>query len=130
MQVFRRECKQNRVSFIDMISYSRLNAYRIMWLFVLFDLPTNTKKERKEAARFRKDLLRDGFTMMQYSVYTRHCASRESAEVHARRIKRALPDAGKVSIAQITDKQYGNIINYWGVKAEPPVNQPQQLEMF
>jgi len=101
-----------------------------MWLFVLFDLPTNTKKERKEAARFRKDLLRDGFTMMQYSVYTRHCASRESAEVHSNRIKSLLPDAGKVSIAQITDKQYGNIINYWGIKAEPPVNQPQQLEMF
>ncbi|MBL4593631.1 MAG: CRISPR-associated endonuclease Cas2 [Flavobacteriales bacterium] len=101
-----------------------------MWLFVLFDLPTNTKKERKEAARFRKNLLKDGFTMMQYSVYTRHCASRESAEVHVKRIKLLLPDAGQVSIAQITDKQYGSIINYWGAKTKPLVEQPKQLELF
>ena len=113
-----------------MIANSRLNAYRIMWLFVLFDLPTNTKKEKKSAARFRKDLLRDGFTMMQYSVYTRHCASKESADVHVRRIKALLPNAGQVSIIQITDKQYGNIINYWGVKTKPLAEQPKQLELF
>ena len=48
---------------------NRLNAYKIMWLFVFFDLPTNTKTERKAASGFRKKLLKDGFTMMQYSVY-------------------------------------------------------------
>ena len=58
-----------------------------MWLFVFFDLPTNTKKERRTAQQFRKKLLKDGFTMMQYSVYTRHCASFESATVHIKRIK-------------------------------------------
>ena len=56
----------------------RLNAYRIMWLFVMFDLPTNTKVERRNATLFRKALEKDGFTMMQYSVYIRHCASKES----------------------------------------------------
>jgi CRISPR-associated protein Cas2 len=60
----------------------RLNAYHIMWLFVFFDLPVTTKKERKLATGFRKNLLKDGFTMMQFSVYNRHCASKESAEVH------------------------------------------------
>ena len=110
--------------------HTRLNAYRIMWLFVLFDLPTSTKKERKEAAGFRKKLLKDGFTMMQYSVYTRHCASKESADVHIKRIKKGLPDAGQVSIAQITDKQYGNIVNYWGVNTSPLAEQPKQLELF
>ena len=54
----------------------RLNAYHIMWLFVFFDLPTNTKKERKDAAHFRKALEKDGFSMMQYSVYIRQCPSR------------------------------------------------------
>lgn len=112
------------------ITYTRLNAYRIMWLFVFFDLPTNTKKERKNAAKFRKDLLRDGFTMMQYSVYIRHCASKESAEVHIKRIKKLLPPAGQVSIAQITDKQFGNIINYWGKQTQPVAEQPKQLELF
>ncbi len=101
-----------------------------MWLFVFFDLPTNTKKERKAAADFRKKLLKDGFSMMQYSVYVRHCASRESAVVHTKRVKSMLPAAGQVSILQITDKQFGQIINYWGKKAKPPTPQPRQLEMF
>ena len=81
------------------MEHNRLNAYHIMWLFVFFDLPTNTKKERKAAARFRKDLIQDGFTMMQYSVYIRHCASKESGEVHSKRIKSCIPDKGQVSIA-------------------------------
>lgn len=48
-----------------------LNGYRIMWLFVFFDLPTETKKDRKNASGFRNQLLKDGFSMMQYSVYIR-----------------------------------------------------------
>ena len=101
-----------------------------MWLFVFFDLPTNTKKERKAAARFRKDLLTDGFVMMQYSVYIRHCASSESADVHQRRIENDVPDAGQVSILRITDKQYGNIINFWGKTTKPMTPAPKQLELF
>ncbi|WP_418064971.1 CRISPR-associated endonuclease Cas2 [Salinivirga cyanobacteriivorans] len=101
-----------------------------MWLFVFFDLPTNTKKERKAAARFRKDLMRDGFSMMQYSVYNRHCASKESADVHEKRIKNFIPEKGQVSILRITDKQYGNIVNYWGVKEDPLPEGPKQLEIF
>jgi CRISPR-associated protein Cas2 len=42
----------------------------------------------KKKAGFRKSLLNDGFTMMQYSVYMRHCASSESADAHEKRIKR------------------------------------------
>ncbi len=49
--------------------YERFCAYRIMWLFCLFDLPTNTKKQRKRASEFRKKLIEDGFDMMQFSVY-------------------------------------------------------------
>lgn len=53
-----------------------------MWLFVFFDLPVETKKERKAASDFRKTLMKDGFSMLQFSVYNRHCASDESAQVH------------------------------------------------
>lgn len=112
------------------MSHHRLNAYRIMWLFVFFDLPTNTKKERRTAQQFRKSLQKDGFTMMQFSVYTRHCASFESATVHINRVKSIVPRAGQVSILQITDKQYGHILNYWGAAAKPMDNIPQQLELF
>jgi CRISPR-associated protein Cas2 len=101
-----------------------------MWLFVFFDLPTNTKKEKRVAANFRKALIKDGFNMMQYSVYTRHCASWQSAQVHIKRVKSKIPELGHVNILQITDKQYGDIINFWGKKAKPLAPVPQQLEMF
>lgn len=101
-----------------------------MWLFVFFDLPVGTKKERKAAARFRKDLLKDGFGMMQFSVYNRHCASKESSGVHLKRVKSLIPEKGQVSILQVTDKQYGDIVNYWGKKSDPLPEGPKQLELF
>jgi CRISPR-associated protein Cas2 len=109
---------------------TRLNAYHIMWLFVFFDLPVTTKKERRLATRFRKDLLKDGFSMMQYSVYIRHCASKESAAVHVKRVRGLIPEKGQVSILQVTDKQYGDIVNYWGRKSSPLPEGPKQLELF
>lgn len=111
-------------------NHSRLNAYRIMWLFVFFDLPTETKKDRKNYSRFRKDLQKDGFTMMQYSVYSRHCASSESADVHIKRVEKTIPKKGHISIIRITDKQYGDIINYWGSNSAPLESPPNQLELF
>ncbi len=68
--------------------------------------------------------------MMQYSVYIRHCASSESADVHEKRIKRLLPPFGKVSILRITDKQFGNMMNFWGRVATPKEPTPTQLELF
>jgi len=109
---------------------SVINAYRAMWIFVMFDLPTHNEKARKDYTRFRKGLLKDGFDMMQYSVYTRHCASRENADVHCNRIKAILPPDGMVSIILITDKQFGDIKNYWGKKRKKEPPQPKQLEMF
>jgi CRISPR-associated protein Cas2 len=108
----------------------RLNAYRIMWLFVFFDLPTETKTDRKNYSRFRKDLQTDGFAMMQFSVYIRHCASGETATVHEKRVEKQLPPKGQVSVLRITDKQYGDIINFWGKKVEALPPSPQQLELF
>ena len=107
-----------------------LNAYRIMWLFVFFDLPTETKKDRKNASMFRKNLLKDGFSMMQFSVYARHCASFESADVHEKRIQIWLPPLGKVSVLRITDKQFGNILNFWGKNEMVKEPIPTQLELF
>lgn len=107
-----------------------LNKYRIMWLFVFFDLPTLTKKNRKDAGIFRKRLLNDGFSMMQFSVYSRHCASFESADAHEKRIKKIIPPYGKVSILRITDKQFGDIINFWGKAELPKPDMPKQLELF
>lgn len=109
---------------------TRLNAYHIMWLFVFFDLPVTTKKKRRAATRFRKEIMKDGFAMMQYSVYNRHCASKESATVHVKRVKKLVPEKGQVSILKVTDKQYGEIVNFWGRKSEPLPEGPKQLELF
>ncbi|NQX80400.1 MAG: CRISPR-associated endonuclease Cas2 [Flavobacteriaceae bacterium] len=104
--------------------------YKIMWILVSFDLPTNTKKERKIASRFRKNLIEDGFVMFQYSIYMRHCNSRENAEVHKRRVRSLLPEQGKVSVLAITDKQFGNMEIYHGIKEVDKPGGSKQLTLF
>ena len=69
--------------------------------------------------------------MMQYSVYVRHCCSREAAEVHIKRIRGFVPSPGLVSILTVTDKQYGNIINIWGATEKKKLPEtPKQLELW
>ena len=94
----------------------RISEYRVMWILVLFDLPTETKKDKKAYAEFRKNLQKDGFTMFQFSIYIRHCASSENADVHVKRVKSFLPEFGSVGIICITDKQFGNIELFYGKK--------------
>ncbi len=112
------------------IDNERFNAYRVMWILVLFDLPTETKKDRKVYAQFRKQILADGFTMFQFSIYLRHCSSRENAHVHIERVKRILPEYGNIGIICITDKQFGDIEMFCGKKPVEASSGPQQLELF
>ena len=113
-----------------MIGFERFSEYRIMWILVLFDLPTETKKEKKAYTDFRKSLIKGGFTMFQFSIYVRHCASMENAEVHMRRVRALLPKIGKVGILCITDKQFANIQLFYGQKTQTPNAAGQQLELF
>ena len=101
-----------------------------MWVIAMFDLPTFTPKDRKAYAQFRKNLIEDGFTMMQYSVYSRHCASIENAEVHAKRMGDKVPAAGEVRFMTITDKQFARIRVYVGKKRQPTQSSPSQMELF
>ena len=109
---------------------SRLSEYRVMWVLVFFDLPTDTKKEKKAAAKFRKDLICDGFSMFQYSIYIRNCPSMENAQVHIRRVKGLIPDYGKVGIISITEKQFDNMELLVGKKNSELPHVEQQLELF
>ena len=111
-------------------TYNALSHYTIMWLIVCFDLPTDTKIQRKDAARFRKNLIKDGFSMMQYSVYMRPCASNESMHVHIKTIRALIPPEGLVSILRITDKQFGDTLTFCGRKRTPPPPSYTQLELF
>lgn len=108
----------------------RFSEYRVMWVMVFFDLPTDTKKERKAAAEFRKKLLNDSFTMFQFSIYLRHCASVENADVHIKRVKMILPEHGEVGIMCVTDKQFGNMEIFHNKKVGAKSTPGQQLELF
>jgi CRISPR-associated protein Cas2 len=108
----------------------RFSEYRIMWVLVFFDLPTDTKKERKAAADFRKKLILDGFIMFQFSIYMRHCPSAENAAVHIKRVKSFLPALGQVGILSITDKQFGAMELFTEKKEQKPPTDYVQLELF
>lgn len=107
-----------------------VTGYRCMWVVVMFDLPTETSEARRAYALFREFLLKDGFRMMQYSVYIRHCPSQENADVHVQRIEHSVPPDGEVRILTITDKQFERMRIFWGKMRKPPESTPQQLEFF
>lgn len=101
-----------------------------MWVIVLFDLPTDTAENRRIYAKFRKRIIQDGFNMFQFSIYMRHCPSRENAFVHIQRVKKILPEKGNIGILSITDKQFGEMEIYWGKNKIENPDVSQQLEMF
>jgi CRISPR-associated protein Cas2 len=112
------------------MKHERFNQYRIMWVMVLFDLPTETAKLRKDYTIFRKFLLKNGFNMFQFSTYVRHWPSKENAEVHIKRVRRNLPEYGKVGIMCITDRQFGEIEVFYCRKKQATETAGQQLELF
>lgn len=68
--------------------------------------------------------------MQQYSVYLRHCASGENAEMHIKRVKSFVPPKGNVIILQITDRQFGNMVQFFGKLETGMHKDGQQLEIF
>lgn len=105
-------------------------GWRSMWVIAMFDLPVDTPQARKAYTRFRKTLLEDGFTMMQYSVYSRHCASIDNAERHLRRMGARVPSEGEVRFLTITDRQFGRILVYVGKNRQSTAPSPSQMELF
>ena len=105
-------------------------GYRTVWVIVMFDLPTDTKKARREYTKFRKRIMEDGFVMMQFSVYARHCASEENSYVHTGRVRESLPPDGEVRVITITDKQFGRMQVFYGKKRKELEWTPQQITLF
>lgn len=77
-----------------------------MRLLCMFDLPVETTKEKKDYRVFRKNLIREGFTMLQYSIYIRTCPNRDYALRLSRRIELFSPSQGHIRLISITEKQY------------------------
>ena len=107
-----------------------LSRYRIMWLFVMFDLPVVTTTQRREYAQFRKKLQSKGFTMLQYSVYAKHLPTEDAAEPLKANVKAALPPKGQVRVMAVTDHQFGKMEVYFGKNRRPVEDPPLQISLF
>ncbi|MGH9948978.1 MAG: CRISPR-associated endonuclease Cas2 [Pyrinomonadaceae bacterium] len=99
-------------------------------MVVMFDLPTEMAEDRRRYAQFRKMLLKNGFSMLQFSVYGRHCASDENAEVHEKRVVGALPPQGNVRIIKVTEKQFARMKTFYGKSRRQTEEPPLQLSFF
>ena len=103
---------------------------RFMMLFIFFDLPTKTKKERKAYSDFRKFLKQSGFIMLQYSVYVRICKGQANIDTNVKRVKSALPSVGHVRSLQVTDNQYYRMEILLGTQKEEEKNGTVQLALL
>ncbi|MBI1357684.1 MAG: CRISPR-associated endonuclease Cas2 [Acidobacteria bacterium] len=101
-----------------------------MWLFAMFDLPVDTREARREYARFRKTLLKEGFVMLQFSVYARFVPSEDAERAFRRRVRAALPDDGQVRLLGVTDRQFEKMECFIGRKRRPTEAQPAQRMLF
>jgi len=107
-----------------------ISEYKGMWLFAMFDLPVDTKDARRAYTQFRKALLREGFMMLQFSVYARYCPSEESSDANRAHIRFALPDEGRIRLLAVTDRQFGKMEVFDGKTRRPVEDRPAQLMLF
>lgn len=82
---------------------------KFMRMMVFFDLPVKTKSEQRRATQFRNFLLKDGYHMVQFSIYARTCNGNDAVEKHFARLQNNLPDNGSVRLLTVTEKQYQSI---------------------
>ena len=107
-----------------------LSAYRSLWLIAMFDLPVETPVNRRDYTRFRKALIKDGFMMLQFSVYARFLPSEEAAAGHRSTIRAVVPPLGQVRLITVTDLQFGKMEVFYGRKPKPPEEIPEQILLF
>jgi len=102
-----------------------------MRVLVLFDMPTMSKEDRKHHAKFRARLIKEGFIMLQYSVYMRICRGISSATHYIDKIKLILPPKGHIRALMLTEKQFDNMKLLLGDRSKSEkANRPRQLSLF
>lgn len=89
-----------------------------MRMLCMFDLPVDQPEEKRAYREFRNNLIKEGFVMMQYSVYVRTCPSREYGLRLEKRIRKIAPNKGNIRLVTITEKQYENMKIIVGSKTE------------
>lgn len=101
-----------------------------MRMILFFDLPSVTKKEKRDYRKFIKFIKGHGFCMYQESVYTKLCLNPLIAESTLRVIKKELPSNGIVSCLTITEKQFSSIENMLGdVNTDMIINDEKMVKL-
>lgn len=107
-----------------------LKPEEAMWCVIMFDLPTQKKAERREAAQFRKLLLECGFSMIQFSVYAKYSPTVESNMKIEKIVRKNLPERGEVRIFHLTDNQWASATRIIARAVAKNEETPDQLTLF
>ena len=102
-------------------------SFRYMRVMVFFDLPTETPEDRKKYRKFRKMLLKNGFLMMQKSVYSKLVLNATVANTVMSTVKSNCPHLGLVQMLTVTEKQYNNIEIIIGDNSSEVINSTDKL---
>lgn len=84
-------------------------SYRFMRCFVFFDLPTETNEDKRNYRIFRNELIKNGFLMMQESVYCRLMISPTAEKTITDALRKKKPPTGLVQILNVTEKQFSKM---------------------
>jgi CRISPR-associated protein Cas2 len=113
-----------------MADQEALSGYKGMWLFVMFDLPVKTRQDRRYYAQFRTQLLRSGFSQLQFSIYAHYFCGEEASHAKSKRIQGLLPPNGEVRLLAVTDHQFGKMRVFFGKTEAHAEKPPEQLLLF
>lgn len=102
-------------------------SFRFMRVMVFFDLPTETARDRKVYARFRKMLINEGFIMMQESVYAKLALNNSIAKAIKDKIYKERPSKGIVQMLTITEKQFSGIEYVVGKRTDEVLDNTERL---
>ena len=98
-----------------------------MRLFVFFDLPTETQEDRRHYNQFRRGLIKNGFLMMQESVYCRMLVSPSAEKATVEAIRRIRPPKGLVQVLMVTEKQFSRMVFLTGESNSNVIDSDERL---
>ena len=101
-----------------------------VWLMVMFDLPVQTKDQRRSANQYRNLLYDRGFAQIQFSIYAKYLVNATGVRSLLPGLRAAIPPLGEVRILRLTDEQWASMYRFYGAAEVPPEVIPPQLALF
>lgn len=98
-----------------------------MRIIVFFDLPVTSEKNRKDYAKFRKELIKNGFVMMQNSVYSKVALNPSAVRSVKLKIEKIKPPEGLIQVLTITEKQFAAMEYILGEHSSGVVENTERL---